>query len=71
MNETQQDALANFFEAWGDGYLANDLGEKLTCREADAIAELFSAFGKDKDAEQWIDSHSFSDDEGDEHWIEG
>ncbi|ASJ79763.1 hypothetical protein KIY83_gp77 [Mycobacterium phage Fameo] len=60
-------AFQVFIETWGDGYLAGDMADKLTCIEAEAIAELFRAFGETRTAEAWIESHAYGDDCGDMH----
>lgn len=50
------------------GEAAPDLS--LTCREADAVADLFRSVGRDDDAGSWIDAHAANDDEGDDHYQE-
>lgn len=68
LTRDQQRVLTNFFEIWGDRYLAGDLGAKLTCSEAESIEELFSKFGRVESAKAWADAHAESDDPGDEHY---
>lgn len=62
----QLDELREFQERWG-GELAADLATKLTCSEADAIAGLHTATGRPDLAAEWINQHSYGDDEGDSH----
>ncbi|QJD50190.1 hypothetical protein SEA_DANFORTH_87 [Mycobacterium phage Danforth] len=61
---------ADFFEqAWGDGYLASDIAEKLTCIEVEALAGMLRALGEDRSAETWINYHAEGDDCGDSHCL--
>lgn len=62
-----QHALDSFREVWGSGYLACDLGTKLTCSEVEALAALLKELGDVGSAECWIRDHSFGDDCGDVH----
>lgn len=62
-----QGALDSFREAWGGGYLACDIGTKLTCSEVEALARLFTELGDEASAQCWIREHSFGDDCGDLH----
>ncbi|MGO2520395.1 MAG: hypothetical protein ACTH8F_09750 [Microbacterium sp.] len=61
------DALHVFQDTW-NADLATDLATKLTCREADAIADLLTATNRPDLAAAWIREHSDGDDEGDEHY---
>lgn len=61
------DALRIFQDAW-DTALASDLATKLTCFEADAIADLLTATDRPDLAAAWIREHSYGDDEGDAHY---
>lgn len=63
-------ALAVFLDVFGDGYLADDLGSKLTCNEADSLIGLFEAFELPDAAQAWLRGHAFGDDEGDSHYEE-
>lgn len=47
---------------WGD------LGPRLTCREADLLAQLFSECGHEGACVQLMEAHAASDEEGDTHW---
>lgn len=59
-------AMEIFLDTW-TWHLALDIAHKLTCVEAEAIADLFAAHDNDELATQWIEHHSFSDDCGDLH----
>lgn len=59
-------AMEIFLDTW-TGHLAVDIAHKLTCLEAEAIADLFAAHDNDELAAQWIDMHSHSDECGDLH----
>lgn len=50
-----------FIEVWGDGYLAGDIAEKLTCIEVEALASLFLSYGQPDAAERWIRYHADGD----------
>ncbi|QFG10445.1 hypothetical protein KIV65_gp22 [Mycobacterium phage Anthony] len=63
------DPLMEFAEVWSDGDLANNLADKLTCNEAEAIASLFLSIGKVEAADAWMKSHELGDDCGDMHCI--
>lgn len=60
-------ALAAFVEVWSDGMLLSEIGPRLTCREADALADLLNAEGWTAAADLLIDAHAEQDDEGDTH----
>lgn len=60
-------AIDNFLEAWGGGYLASDVGDKLSCIEVEALAALLRALGDPGAAEEWIEYHAEGDDCGDLH----
>ena len=60
-------ALSWFFDTF-TGETAADLGCKLNCTEADALAQLMRAFDRDGLAAEWINAHSRADDEGDRHF---
>lgn len=60
--------LDHFAEVWGDSMLLNDIGERLTCTEAEALAELLRAVKRPDAAESLIDAHSYGDEEGDLHY---
>lgn len=61
------DPLIQFLDDWGGGYLAHDIGPKLTCIEAEALACLYLSVGRTQDADSWIENHAESDDCGDLH----
>ena len=67
---TQAAAIAEFLLVWGDDMLAHHLAEKLTCHEAEALAELFRAFGREDEADMWISAHAEGDDIDDDHYKE-
>lgn len=63
-------AVSQFLKSWGgdDGtYLAGDIATKLTCGEAEALADLLLAFGDEKASQDWLSAHSFGDECGDMH----
>lgn len=59
-------ALRWFFDTF-TGEAAEDLACKLTCSEADALAQLMRTFDREDLAAAWINAHSHGDDEGDRH----
>lgn len=61
------DAAENFLKEWDNIYLANDLGDRLSCSEANTLAELLTALGRPEAGRRWIIGHSISDDCADEH----
>jgi hypothetical protein len=68
INDRQRSAIDDMVHMDGAFYTWSDLGPHLSCREAEAVAEFFSAFGADEVAEALLVSHGEDDDEGDEHW---
>ncbi|CAM4055519.1 hypothetical protein NOGI109294_23865 [Nocardiopsis gilva] len=58
---------ARFLDVWGDAYLADDLGTRLTCHEVDVLADMLAALGDPGAAATWIGAHAVDDDEGDAH----
>ncbi|AGY37027.1 hypothetical protein FREDWARD_85 [Mycobacterium phage Fredward] len=70
MSETLPKNEVDFFkQAWGDGYLASDIAEKLTCIEVEALAGLLQVLGDDESAKTWISYHAEGDDCGDSHCL--
>lgn len=61
-------ALHEFARAWTTGMLADDLSDKLTCSELDALTELLATLGEERAAQAWTDSHSLHDEDGDAHY---
>jgi hypothetical protein len=67
---TTDDAVA----VLNDDMTAADIGPRLTCREADALAALLRATGSplgSEAAQRWIDGHRVGDEAGDSHYEEG
>lgn len=64
----QQVALSNFLAVWSDTYLLHDIAQKLTCTEADALAELLKAFVNPETAAEFIGAHAEGDDLYDGHF---
>lgn len=64
------DAAAAFGDAFTDDILSDEIGPKLTCEEAEIVADLLRATGHPEAAVMWIKDHSLSDDEGDAHYLE-
>lgn len=60
-------ALHDMLEVWDD-YTFADIGPHLTCNEAEALAHLMRAAGREDRATALIDGHATEDDEGDMHW---
>lgn len=64
-------AIAGFLTVWGGdgGYLASDIATSLRCEEADALVELFAAFGDRESADRWLVAHAEGDEdnEDDDH----
>ena len=60
-------AVDEFVEVWAKSGLAFDVAGSLTCREADALANLLAIHGHHDAAASWIEQHGQSDDEGDAH----
>lgn len=58
-------ALNQFVHVWADCLLLSDIGERLTCRETEALAELFESLDHDGAAECLRQGHAQGDDEGD------
>ncbi|AYD87016.1 hypothetical protein SEA_NEARLYHEADLESS_87 [Mycobacterium phage NearlyHeadless] len=70
MTEALPKEEVDFFkQAWGDGYLASDIAEKLTCIEVEALAGLLQVLGDVDSAETWINYHAEGDDCGDSHCL--
>lgn len=67
MTDDIVDAAQNFKEVWGDGYLACDLGTKLTCIELEALTRLLRAIGDEQAADTWTECHAEGDDCDDLH----
>lgn len=54
-----------------DPMLAEHLGGKLTCIEAERFAAFVGAWVAPEVAETWLDMHAVEDDEGDDHYERG
>lgn len=50
-----------------DMYLLDDIAAKLTCREADALADFVRAWHGDELADGFLAAHALEDDGGDSH----
>lgn len=61
-------ALRAFVDVWGHGELLVDIGQQMTCREADVLADLLRVCGRDGAADTLIDVHRATDEEGDTHY---
>lgn len=57
-------ALAEIVDVWGTCCTVDDLGERLTCSEVEALAHLLALVDESM-AEQLLDSHSRGDEDGD------
>lgn len=63
-------AAERFIQAWDklvEGPF-DDTAGSLTCSEAEIVADLFWAFGREESADLFIEAHSRSDEEGDQHY---
>jgi hypothetical protein len=45
-----------------------DVGPHFTCREADALINVFEELGLQGHAQALLEGHAAGDEEGDEHW---
>lgn len=61
-------ALAEFIGVWSDDLLLTQLGERLTCHEADALADLLRAEGEEGAADCLLAAHGRGDNEDDSHY---
>lgn len=61
-------AVGAFVAAWREPMLLDDLGERLTCHEADALLDLFRVAGDTDAHATLLDAHSRGDDEDDSHY---
>lgn len=62
------DALAAMAATLGDSMTAHDVGQHMTCGEADSIAAVLAAGGFTDDAAAFLVGHAQTDDdEGDNH----
>jgi hypothetical protein len=52
-----------------DPYTADDVGPRLTCTEAEALATVLRALGDPESAEVWLRGHAEGDEEGDDHYV--
>lgn len=59
-------ALAEFLTAWSDDDMAAEVATKLTCTEADALANVLRTHGHPAAAAEWINRHSRGDDDEDD-----
>jgi hypothetical protein len=61
------EALTGAAEVFGDEMFADYMGEKFSCREADAIARLLVVAGHDVAAQVFLLGHAQGDKPGDFH----
>ncbi|WP_435113850.1 hypothetical protein [Nocardiopsis synnemataformans] len=66
--EEAPDPAQEWARVWGDPQLAGDLGAKLTCEEAEVVADLLATLGMPRQALAWLVEHAQDDDEDDAHW---
>ncbi len=62
------EVAGQFIATWDDSMLASSIGERLTCTEVDALAELFTQLGRPQAARVWIECHAEGDDPEDDHF---
>jgi hypothetical protein len=60
-------ALDRFAVEFDDAMLANHIGPRLTCAEADALAAVLVAADRVGAAHKWVRAHAESDDKNDWH----
>lgn len=66
--EEAPDPAQEWARVWCDPYLAEDLGGRLTCEEAEVLADLLATLGMPRQALAWLVEHAQGDDRGDSHW---
>lgn len=72
IEELEQKAeVAAALAIFGDRATAGDVGPKLTCSEAEALAIILRAVDAAEVADVWLDGHAMGDDEEDEHYQRG
>jgi hypothetical protein len=67
---TEEVAVQRFAEVWSDFYLLSDIGEKLTCCEAEALAGVLRVLDHEDVADALLAAHAEGDDEGDDHYVD-
>ncbi len=71
MNDyTRRMAVIDLLEVWTNDTLLEDIATQLTCKEADALADLLRAYHYEDEAASLLSAHAEGDDEGDKHWEE-
>lgn len=53
-------ALSEFIEVWSDDMLHNHIADKLTCREAEALAGVLDALSEGT-GEHLLEAHAYGD----------
>lgn len=66
INDTE--AIARFTNVFSYRDSADDLGPRLSCIEADALAGMLRALGESATADMWIKAHAEGDEECDDHY---
>jgi hypothetical protein len=61
------EAAQRFIEEFSNGTLANDVADKLSCDEVEALTGMLTALGATTAAANWIEQHSFGDECDDTH----
>jgi len=70
MTEQKLDAAAGLAAVLNDGgYVLGDIATKLTCTEANALAEFVAAWITPEFAQEFLAAHAEGDDEGDLHYV--
>lgn len=62
--------MSEALPSWGN-YTVEELGPKLTCREADDFGDLLRVIGRDDLADELARSHNAADEAEDSHYQEG
>jgi hypothetical protein len=62
-------AAKNFADTFADSMLANDIAERLSCSELEALCGLLDGAGQTCAADYWREVHADTDEEGDEHYV--
>ena len=66
-NKIVQAAKA-FAETFADIWLAENIAQRFTCDELEALCELLNAAGQNAAAERWREVHAEGDEPGDDHF---
>lgn len=57
-----------FVTLWRDPLLAEEIAQKLSCDEVEALAAVLASYNEGLAAALWLQAHSLGDDIGDAHF---